>query len=145
MLWERERGCSAVRESSLDVGSEGEGLGHPRSAQLAVVTEEYAAVASAASSGSQLGVRSRYRKVPTESDVSGCGRRSRLEVVESFGCCRCDRGETNGPFRYSRGAVGVPADDSGLPVGASGLSVGWQWMRPANQRITGVGERCTVH
>lgn len=43
-----------------------EGLGHPRSAQLAVTEAENAAAASAASSsGSQLGFR-KYRKVPTE-------------------------------------------------------------------------------
>lgn len=38
------------------------------------------------------------------------------------------------------GAVGLPAD---RPAGSQWALVGWQWVRPANQRITGVGERCS--
>lgn len=37
--------------------------------------------------------------------------------------------------------MGLPAD---RPAGSQwALVVGWQWVRPANQRITGVGERCS--
>lgn len=45
-------------------------------------------------------------------------------------------------LRNSRGSGLASGQASGLAVGASGLAVGWQWVRPANQRITGVGERC---
>lgn len=37
--------------------------------------------------------------------------------------------------------MGLPTD---RPAGSQwALVVGWQWVRPANQRITGVGERCS--
>jgi hypothetical protein len=65
----------------------------------------------------------------------------KIEVGVGGGCL--GRGNTMGhSSRYSRGS-GLPADrPAGWAVGASGFPVGWQWVRPANQRITGVGERC---
>lgn len=69
-------------------------------------------------------------------------RRLRLESGEVGGeaCLECHQLIHSG----TAGVVGSPADrPSSLAVGASGLAVGWQWVRPANQRITGVGERCS--
>lgn len=73
-------------------------------------------------------------------EVGGCGELWVLKLRQR-GDERAIQVQQGGRGRASRRQQAT----AGWSVGASGLSVGWQWMRPANQRITGVGERCTVH